>query len=122
MSQPNATSPSPPTERITLREMATSAIRFWEPCRLLYNAVLGAVVLSFFFARWPESRKFVTLPNVLGVFILAVLANACYCTAYVVDIFTQFSDFRGLWLKLRWVLFAIGLAFAGTLTGLIAND
>jgi len=50
------------------------------------------------------------------VFILAVLANVCYCAAYLGDLFVQVSGFRAAWQSWRWVLFAIGVAFAAIIT------
>jgi hypothetical protein len=106
----------------TLREIATDAIRYWEPRRVLYNAILTAIVIGHFVAEWPASREVISLENVLGLFVLAVLANLCYCAAYIVDFIAQLSEFRGLWRRWRWILLAIGIAFAATLTQLIAAD
>jgi hypothetical protein len=103
-----------------LRESATDAIRFWEPRRLIYNAVLAAIVLLYFAGSYPASKAQLTVDGALGVFLLAVLANIAYCTAYVVDIFAQLSDYRDLWRKFRWILFLIGILFAGTVTRLFA--
>jgi len=52
----------------------------------------------------------------LLVFILAVLANVAYCAAYLPDVFAQMSSLRTTWLRYRWVVFVVGLAFAGVLT------
>jgi hypothetical protein len=102
--------------RATLAEIVTDTIRYWEPRRILYNVVLGAIVVGYFVAYYPASREVVTLEACLGAFFLAVLANICYCAAYLVDIFAQISDFRGLWRRMRWVLLAIGIGFAAILT------
>jgi len=102
--------------RATLSEIVTDAIRYWEPRRFLYNVVLGSIVIGYFVAYWPESREVVTFEAALGAFMLAVMANLCYCAAYLVDIFVQISDYRILWQRWRWVLLAIGIAFAAILT------
>jgi hypothetical protein len=44
-----------------------------------------------------------------------VLANVAYCAAYVPDVFAQMSSLRDSWLRYRWVLFVVGLAFAAVL-------
>src|SRR5262245_60565816 len=116
--EPGSSSPT----TATMREIATNAIRYWEPRRVIYNGVLAAIVLGYFAAAWPASREAVTLDHVMSLFVLAVLANLCYCSAYVVDIFAQLSDFRGLWLRWRWILLAIGLVFASILTRFTASD
>ena len=58
------------------------------------TAVLALVVLWYFFANWPVSQATFTFDSILGLFILAVLSNLCYCAAYVPDLFTQFSGLR----------------------------
>jgi hypothetical protein len=99
----------------TIREWATDAIRYWEPRRILYNLILSAIVLGYFVVGLPGSRGIISLNFVLGLFLLAVLANIAYCAAYVADIFAQASGFRELWQKYRWILFVIGVLFAGIL-------
>src|SRR6185436_2441535 len=91
--------------------LVADALRYWEPRRIVYNALLAAIVLGYFFAGWPASKSFLTLNGILWMFFLAVLANVCYCAAYVVDLFVQLSPLRGSWTRLRWILFLVGLAF-----------
>jgi hypothetical protein len=99
----------------TLRDYATEAIRYWEPRRLIYNTLLIVVVgLTFWFQR-PVPASTITIDSILWLFLLAVLANVAYCAAYVVDIFVQASAFREQWQQFRWLLFALGVAFAAVL-------
>lgn len=114
--------PAQPSIRPTFYEMATSALGFWEPMRVVYNVVLAAVVVGFFVAYWPGSREFVALRHVPEVFMLAVMANVCYCAAYPVDLFVQYSAFRSLWQRLRWVLFLIGTLFAAALAAAVLSN
>jgi hypothetical protein len=100
----------------TLRERATDAIRYWEPRRILYNLVLAAIVRAYFVIGLPGSKRTVTLDFIFLLFLLAVLANVCYCAAYVVDIFAQTSGFRDVWQRYRLILFLLGTAFAGIIT------
>lgn len=99
-----------------LRDALTDAIKYWEPRRALYNAILTAIVLTYFGLNYPASRKMLSVDSLLLVFILAVLANIAYCAAYVADLFAQLSAFRPAWLRYRWILLAVGVLFAGTLT------
>jgi hypothetical protein len=98
----------------------SDAIGYWEPRRILYNAVLTLVVLGYFAVNWPHSRTVISFEGVLVVFVLAVLANICYCAAYLSDVFVQISGFRDAWQKWRWVLFIIGTAFAAIITRWVA--
>jgi hypothetical protein len=107
-------------EGTSLRERITEAIRYWEPRRLVYNAVLGAIVLIYFVAGYPGSRQALHVDQMLVLFLLAVLANVAYCTAYIADVFAQTSGLRDEWRKYRWLLFAIGVAFAGVITRFFA--
>jgi hypothetical protein len=102
------------------REKLSDAIRFWEVRRIFYNLWLGAIVIFYFFRGWPSSKAVLELDPLLGFFMMAVLANVAYCAAYPVDIFVQMSGLRETWRSLRWVLFLIGMVFAGILTRWIA--
>ena len=112
---PSNDSPAP-----TVREMATEALRYWEPHRLIYNAALALIVIGHFFAGWPASKSTISFNGILGLFLLAVLANVAYCAAYVADIFIQLSGFRVMWSRFRWVLLVIGIAFASVITHFFA--
>jgi hypothetical protein len=105
-----------------VREAVSDALAYWEPRRVAYNAVLALIVLAYFAAYWPHSRSVVSLNGILVVFVLAVLANICYCTAYLGDVFVQVSGFRESWLKWRWVLLVIGTALAAVITRWFAID
>jgi hypothetical protein len=106
--------------KASLHEMVTDAIRYWEPRRLIYNAVLALIVIGYFCGSLPKSRATLSFDGFLFVVILAVLANLCYCAAYIADIFAQFSGFRIVWLRWRWLLRALGITFAGIITRFFA--
>jgi hypothetical protein len=72
-----------------VREAVSDAIGYWEPRRIVYNAVLTLIVLVYFAVNWPHSRTVVSFEGVLVVFVLAVLANICYCAADLGDVFVQ---------------------------------
>jgi hypothetical protein len=99
-----------------LREAVFDALRCWEPRRIVYNLVLALIVLAYFAVSWPASLKAVSVEGVLVVFVLAVLANVCYCAAYLADVFVQVSGFGEAWQKWRFVLFVIGVACAAVIT------
>ena len=105
---------------LLLREIVTEAIRYWEPRRLIYNTVLAMVVVAYIIAGWPQSKAVFALNPVFLLFVLAVLANLCYCAAYLPDIFLQFSGFRSFWLRWRWALLAVGILLAAILTHFFA--
>jgi len=87
---------------------------------VIYNAVLAAIVIAYFAAGYPASKAVLSVDLALGVFLLAVVANVAYCAAYLVDVFVQASGFRDVWERARWVLFAIGTAFAAVITRFVA--
>jgi hypothetical protein len=97
------------------RAALSNAIGYWEPRRIAYNGVLLAVVAVMFFMSWPSSRASLSINVFLMLFVLAVLANVGYCAAYVVDVAAQLSAFRDTWLRVRWLLAAVGTGFAGVL-------
>jgi hypothetical protein len=109
-------------EEVGFREAISSAIRYWERARIVYNVVLAMVVIATFCASLPQSRSALSVGSVEGLFILAVLANVAFCAAYPVDLFMQMSALRATWLRFRWVLLLIGVLFAGAITQLITSD
>ena len=111
--EPNPTVPVAASPRVG--ELVADALRYWEPRRLLYNLVLAVVVVAHFLTSWPTSKSFLVWNNVLGLFVLAVLANVCYCAAYVVDLFVQLSGSHASWARWRWLLLVIGILFGAVL-------
>ncbi|HLA70595.1 MAG TPA: hypothetical protein VK624_03725 [Steroidobacteraceae bacterium] len=103
-------------ETVTFRDMISNAIRYWELRRVLYNAVLVVVVVLAFVGEWPEAQQALNFESLLSLFILAVLANVAYCAAYLPDMAFQYSSMRAVWLEWRFLLLALGILFAATLT------
>src|SRR3989442_5124620 len=71
--------------------LVADALRYWELRRLVYNFVLGVVVVAHFASAWPASMSVLKVENLLGLFILAVLANVAYCAAYVAHLVGRLS-------------------------------
>jgi hypothetical protein len=94
------------------RALLVDAIRFWELRRIFYNLALSAVVVAWLVVTWPHFRPALTLTSLFLFFILALLANVCYCAAYLVDIPLQHSALAAIWRRRRWVLFVGGTLFA----------
>jgi hypothetical protein len=103
-----------------LSRYAANALRYWEPRRLIYNAVLASVVVAHVLLAWPGSREKLSFDLLLGMFILAVLANVAYCAVYVVDVFVQFSGLPA-WRRGRVALLIVGTAFAATITHFVVQ-
>ena len=106
-----------------LRESLAEAARFWEPRRLIYNAMLVAIVVAWVAMSWPHFRPAMTPQSLLIMSVLALLANVCYCAAYLVDLMMQSTE-RGAstgtlraadganlrqW---RWRLWVVGMLLA----------
>jgi hypothetical protein len=111
-------------EAVTFRDALTDAIRFWERRRIIYNLVLAVVVAIHAILSWlgPGPMPAITSDPLLSLFLLAVLANVAYCAAYVPDIPAQLSGFRTQWLRLRFAVFLVGLAFAAILAHFYARS
>ena len=103
-----------------LNEIITEAIRYWEQKRIIYNVGLFIITAISFATALPESLDNIRIMLVFQIFILAVLANVAYSAAYIVDVFVLHSDFASIWRKYRWILFAIGFAFAAINTWFIS--
>ncbi|HKN77422.1 MAG TPA: hypothetical protein VJW94_19750 [Candidatus Acidoferrum sp.] len=88
------------------------AIDFWELRRLYYNLALIAAAIFWLVATWPHFRPAFTLHSLFLLTILGLMANACYCAAYLVDIPMQLSTFSTAWKHHRWILWLVGTLFA----------
>jgi hypothetical protein len=113
--------PAAPGLLARLSSYIANGLRYWEPRRAIYNGVLALVVLAHFALAWPGSRAKVSFDALLGFFLLAVLANVCYCAAYLADLFVQFSGLELAWRRGRAVLLIVGTAFAATIAHFIAK-
>lgn len=87
-------------------------IRYWEIRRIWYNLALLALVAVWVAGTWPHFRAALNLEALGKMLVLAVLANICYCAAYLVDFAVQSSDPGPAWLRWRIVLWAAGTLFA----------
>jgi hypothetical protein len=96
-----------------LSAYVANALRYWEPRRLIYNGVLALVVLAEI--ALTRASQQITVDLLLGLFILAVLANVAYCAAYAVDLFVQFSGLDAPWQRGRILVLVIGIAFGAAL-------
>jgi hypothetical protein len=105
-----------------LKAVTTDAIKFWEKCRIIYNIVLGLIVIGFIIYGLINDMEINFIDAFTSVFILAVIANVLYTTAYIPDLFVQLSDFRDIWRKYRWILFLVGLILAGLYTIMISHS
>ena len=111
-----STSPaSPDLAPAPFRDLLSDAIRYWEPRRIAYNGFLALIVLGLVVFTWPHFQSAFTAQSILALFVLAVLANVCYCAAYIADVPMQYSSFRDLWRRRRWMLFCVGALFAGAI-------
>ncbi len=99
-----------------LRPLFSDAIHFWEPRRLYYNIILASATLTWLAATWPHFRPALTLTSLFLLSVLALIANACYCAAYLVDIPMQLSTLRTAWQRHRWILWLAGTLLALLLT------
>jgi hypothetical protein len=90
------------------RANLADAAHFWEPRRLIYNLLLTAVALFWLIKTWPHFRPAPLPSSLFRLAVLALLANVCYCAAYLVDIPMQQATARAVWGKCRWLLFVLG--------------
>ena len=106
----NAANSSPSNDSGGYANFAQAA-RFWEPLRIAYNLLLVAVVALWVIATWPHFRPALRLETLLPMAFLALLANVCYCAAYLVDLPLRHAaqNFLRRW---RWIVWTAGTLFA----------
>jgi len=88
------------------------AARFWEPRRIWYNGALFVVVLLWLGLTWPHFRPALTLEALGKMTVLALLANICYCAAYLVEFFLQAVESDVNRRRFRWAVWILGMLFA----------
>jgi len=94
------------------RKGLRDAARFWEPRRLLYNLLLLTVVLLWVTNTWPHFRPAITLQSLGIMTMLALLANLCYCAAYLAEILIQNAPSSVAWNRQRWAVWVVGTLLA----------
>lgn len=95
-----------------LRGILDDAIRYWELRRVPYNLILAAVVIVWVVANRAQVHEALLWPAILALFVMAALANVLYSVAYCLDVFVQYSSFRDLWRRRRWMLWLAGTLLA----------
>ena len=90
----------------------SEAARFWEPRRIGYNAALFVVVLLWLGLTWPHFRPALTLEALGKMTVLALLANICYCAAYLVEFFLQAVKSDVNRRRVRWAVWILGMLLA----------
>jgi hypothetical protein len=94
-----------------MKEIVTDCLRYWEPRRIAFNAVLALVVTGSLVYNQPPLTALGWQP-VIGLLFAAVLANVLYCSAYAVDLLIQQFDYQAVWRQYRWLLWVAGTALA----------
>lgn len=107
---------------VSIRDALSDAIRYWELRRIVYNLVLAAVVAVPAAEYWAQIRSRISFELLLGLLVLAVLANVCYCAAYAVDLPMQLSSHGASWRRWRRVLWLFGVLFGASLAWYWAGD
>ena len=97
-------SPHEVNEAITLKAAFREAALYWEPRRIVYNAVLAVVVAAWFVQTWPHLRPALSMQGLLALMLLAIIANTCSCAAYLAEGVMQRSPFRASWPHVSRVL------------------
>ncbi|MGH8427778.1 MAG: hypothetical protein ACRES7_07325 [Gammaproteobacteria bacterium] len=94
----------------TFTETLRGAIRYWELRRLPYNLALTAVFVAWL--AWAPHFGPFTQQDLLALFVLALLANACYFAAYAVELVMNRLHLWESWQSKRWILWLAGTLFA----------
>jgi hypothetical protein len=94
------------------RRYFSSAWKFWEPKRAVYNLILAIFVVGWVVVTWPHFRPAFNWGDLGRLLILAAIANVSYSAAYILDLpAQQISKPSAMW-AIRWTTFCVGMAFA----------
>lgn len=108
----SASTSVPSSQPVEPPGVVADAFGYWERRRIVYNLLLAAVVMIWIVATWPHFRPAFTWGDIFALLVLALLANVCYCAAYIADLPMQNSPLRDSWRRWRWSLFVVGTLFA----------
>ena len=90
-----------------------AAARFWEPRRIVYNLLLTGVVAAWVIVSWPHFRPAFRLQGLVFLVVMALLANLCYCAAYLVELPLQTSVQSAAWSRrVRLSVWVLGTLLA----------
>jgi len=93
-------------------EACRDAARFWEPRRILYNLILTGVAFVWFAGTWPHFRGSLTLESLVGLIVLACIANLLYVAGYLIDIpLWRIAGWTGS-RRARWFIWSAGTFLA----------
>ncbi len=95
-------------KRATLPE----PVRYWEPRRYLYNAVLAIVIVGWVVLTWPHFDVPLSSEAIPFLVFLFVMANVCYTAAYLIDIPLQRTALAASWRQWRCLLWLAGMLLA----------
>jgi hypothetical protein len=88
------------------------AVRWWEKRRIPYNAVLTALFVALTIRTWPRLRPELGPDKILPLIVLALLANVCYSTAYVLDPLLSASNNARTRHRVRLAVWVAGMFLA----------
>lgn len=89
-----------------------SAVRWWERRRITYNAVLTALFVALTIRTWPRLRPELGPDKILPLIVLALLANLCYSTAYLLDPLLSASPNARIRHRARLAVWVAGMLLA----------
>ena len=102
---------------LPLSEIITNALRYWEYKRIWFNIILILLALGcFLFSRSPALGLGPFFKSFPLLFLFLFKANIAFCLCYLADVFIQLSEFRSLWLRRRFWLYALILINASIIS------
>jgi len=99
-----------------------NATRFWEPRRLIYNGILTAIAFFWLIKDWTHFLPALTWSSLGIITVLALLANLCYCAAYLADLAIQSLVPNSACNRSRWAIWSLGTLIAIVLESYWIND
>ncbi|MBA4072575.1 MAG: hypothetical protein C0497_12180 [Gemmatimonas sp.] len=88
------------------------AVRWWESRRITYNAILTALFVALTIRTWPRLQPELGPDKILPLIVLALLANLCYSTAYLLDPLLSASPNARTRHRVRLVVWVAGMFLA----------
>ena len=96
----------------SFRSFLHRAANFWEPRRIPYTVLLGAVFAAWVILSWPHFRPAMTPFHLMPFAVLGIFAKVCYTSAYLLDVLLRRSFAGTSLLRSRWTFWILGTLLA----------
>lgn len=99
--------------QLSLRNVISESIAYWEPRRIIYNSVLVVLAVAFGIVNLRHLEADIDLELFTALAAFLILANLLFSTGYLLDLIAASLNWGLQWRRFRGIGFHAGLLIAG---------